>query len=363
MLDNINKQRVLVAPLDWGLGHATRCIPIIQALLIQGHEVILAADGAIATLLHTEFPSLEMLKLKGYHIKYAKTGIGLPFQLIKQLPSLLKTIQDEHGWVENQIEEKNIQLVISDNRYGLYSKKIPTVFITHQLTIKTPFPILDLLIQKIHYRFINRFKVCWVPDTKGLNNLGGELSHPKKLPAIPVKYIGLLSRCKKTIVPIQFQYCFLLSGPEPQRSILEEKILAQITQIDAPIVIIRGLPNASLNIETPANVIVYQHLSSEQLANTIAASEWVICRSGYSSLMELIALQKKKILIPTPGQTEQAYLAKKLHNQQMAYQLPQSTLALWKDLDRATKTNQQFPEMTFFNTNTLNGLLLALQTM
>ena len=86
MLDNINKQRVLVAPLDWGLGHATRCIPIIQALLIQGHEVILAADGAIATLLHTEFPSLEMLKLKGYHIKYAKTGIGLPFQLIKQLP-------------------------------------------------------------------------------------------------------------------------------------------------------------------------------------------------------------------------------------------------------------------------------------
>jgi uncharacterized protein (TIGR00661 family) len=363
LLDNINIQRVLVAPLDWGLGHATRCIPIIHALLLQKHEVILAADAAVATLLHTEFPTLEILPLKGYHIQYAKTSAGFPFQIVKQIPGILKTIQEENTWLDKIIQEKNIQLVISDNRYGLYSKKIPTVFITHQLNIITPFRFLDRIIQKVHYRFINRFTVCWVPDSEGLNNLGGVLSHPVTLPAIPVNYIGLLSRCKKTILPIQFQYCFMLSGPEPQRSILEEKIVQQISQLDSPIVIIRGLPNATNILAVPSNVTVYQHLLSEQLANTIAASEWVICRSGYTSLMELTAMQKKKILIPTPGQTEQEYLAKKLQQQNMGYQLIQSNLNLCKDLDAATKTNQQFPEIPFFNTNTLQQLLLNIQTM
>jgi UDP:flavonoid glycosyltransferase YjiC (YdhE family) len=363
LLDNINKQRVLVAPLDWGLGHATRCIPIIESLLALGHQVILAGEGAVATVLHKEFPTLEIIPLKGYRVQYAKTGAGFILQIIKQIPRILKTIQAEHAWLDNIIEEKNIDLVISDNRYGLHTKKVPSVFITHQLNIKTANAFLDQLIRKVHYKYIDRFSVCWVPDAKGDKNLGGLLSHPTGLPKIPVHYMGLLSRCKKTNTAIQFKYCFLLSGPEPQRTLLEEKILDQIVAINEPMVLVRGLPNATNYISTEANVMLYQYLNAEQLSEKIAASEWVICRSGYSSLMDLIAMHKKRILIPTPGQTEQVYLAQKLHDQQMGYQLSQSSLCLLKDLDDATKQEQQFPDIAFFTTKTLQDLLMVMQTM
>ena len=194
MFDNINIERVLVAPLDWGLGHATRCIPIIKALQELGKTVLLAGDGPAAQLLQTEFPALTLLPLRGYHISYAKTGWGLPWQMLAQAPTIFQTIKDEHAWLDAMIEEQQIDLVISDNRYGLYSKKIPCVLITHQLTIKMPFAWLERHVQKIHYSLINRFHTCWVPDSKGTLNLGGDLSHPMKMPAIPVKWIGLLSR-------------------------------------------------------------------------------------------------------------------------------------------------------------------------
>ncbi len=192
------KQRILVAPLDWGLGHATRCIPIIKELLTQNCDVWLAAENAQQHLLASEFPDLQMLELPGYRIKYAKTRQGLVWKMIKQSLKLKRAINAENKWLQQIVEKYEFDAVISDNRYGLHHTAIPCIFITHQLQIKSPAgKWTENILQKRNYHYINRFMECWVPDWPGENNLAGELSHPLIKPKVPVHYIGLLSRLVK----------------------------------------------------------------------------------------------------------------------------------------------------------------------
>ncbi|MCU0323584.1 MAG: hypothetical protein MUE72_14305 [Chitinophagaceae bacterium] len=205
MNKNFNIKTVLVAPLDWGLGHATRCIPIIKALLAKDYKVIIAADGKPKTLLQQEFPELFFVQLKGYQIEYSKNKLFLPIKILSQVPKILQAIRYEHQWLKRAILDYNIDLVISDNRFGLNHSTIPCIFITHQLTIQTPFSWLTSWVQKINYNYINRFTTCWIPDVAGKNNMAGILSHPKKLPLIPVEYIGLLSRFQQ-LANNQMQY-------------------------------------------------------------------------------------------------------------------------------------------------------------
>ena len=197
-------KKLLVAPLDWGLGHATRCVPVISDLLNNDCEVWLAGEGKQEKLLREEFPSLSFLPLKGYRIKYAKNG--LTGKILLQIPSILRSIKEENKWLKEQVNKFGFEAVVSDNRYGLYHEKIFSVFITHQLCIKSSLgKWSEKILQQWNYKFINRFHECWVPDEKGENNLAGELSHPVKMPLIPTKYIGALSRFvqKKDIDGIQ----------------------------------------------------------------------------------------------------------------------------------------------------------------
>ncbi len=360
-MDKINKQRVLIAPLDWGLGHATRCIPIIQAFQNLGYEVILAADGAVANLLSKEFKQIRIIHLSGYHIQYAKSAKGLAWKLFLQIPQILKTIREEQLWLEKIVDQENIDLVISDNRYGLYSKKVPSVFITHQLTIKTPFDFLETLIQKINYQFINRFTACWVPDEKESINIAGILSHPKKMPAIPVHYLGIVSRMQLKQSPTNlFDFCFLLSGPEPQRTLLENKIILLLPKLSGSAVIIRGLPDSEQSLAVPENTKVFNHLPNTELASLISSSKLIICRSGYTSVMELIGMQKKALLIPTPGQTEQEYLAMKLTNEGRFSMTTQEAFNLIAVEKAANNNPIRFQEFSLFTTKTLEALLQEL---
>lgn len=360
MLDNINIHRVLIAPLDWGLGHATRCIPLIRAFQFLGYEVVIAAEGAPAALLSAEFPGLTILPLKGYHIQYAKTGKGLLWRMLLQVPKILRSIREEHHWLQHTIAAHQIDLVISDNRYGLYTDLAPCIFITHQLTIKAPLAFAEAVLRKINYHYINRFTACWVPDAEGSPNLGALLSHPAVMPAIPVHWLGLLTRFVPADAPIRYQYCFLLSGPEPQRSLLEEKILADLPKVAGRVLLVRGKPSSSEKLTVPENTTVFNHLASADLQQAIAASELVICRSGYTSLMELVRMQKKAMLIPTPGQTEQEYLARELSAGKIFYSSSQADLSLLKDLEAAKKFDAIFPGIPIFETNVLEALLRAL---
>jgi len=321
--------KVLVAPLDWGLGHATRCIPIIRELIKQGCEVILAGEGKAKALLQLEFPTLPFRELPGYRIEYASSGWGLAFKIVAQIPKLLSAIKEEEEWLKKIVEEEKINAVISDNRYGLHSEKIYSIFITHQLLIKAPVKLAEDFLQDINYQYINKFDECWVPDSKEETNLAGLLSHPKELPSVPTHYVGPLSRFNPNQEAITAdEILILLSGPEPQRTLLEKQLIEELKEYLKPVVLVRGLPGENEMLEVNANVKVYSHLPAAELEEKIKSAGLVISRCGYSTVMDLATLQKRSILIPTPGQTEQEYLATHLMQKNFALCIEQKKFRL-----------------------------------
>lgn len=324
------KPRILVAPLDWGLGHATRCIPIIRELQRQDCEVLLAGEGAQAALLKNEFPSLELLPLKGYRIRYSKSGIGLFWGMINQIPQINKAIRFERQWLNDTVKEYRLDAVISDNRYGFHNKSVFSVFITHQLLIKTYCGgWTERILQRKNYKHINHFSECWIPDNENENNLAGILSHPVKKPKTPFQYIGWLSRMKKENISSEKDHLlFLLSGPEPQRTILENIIVEQIAHYPQTATIVRGLPGAASMIPSTNSLKFYNHLPVDDLGKEMERAEIIIARSGYSTIMDIVKLQKKSILIPTPGQTEQEWLAGYLSGKNIAMSCSQKEFKL-----------------------------------
>jgi uncharacterized protein (TIGR00661 family) len=343
-----HKPRILIAPLDWGLGHATRCIPIISTLIQQESTVIVAAEGQVKTLLQKEFPDIQFIELKGYRIQYSRYKFWMPVKLILQLPKILYRIYTETLWLKKAVAENRIDAVISDNRMGLFHETIPCIYITHQLTIKTGNQFTESIAQKIHYHYINKFSACWVPDAKAELNLAGALSHPVILPKVAVTYIGPLSRFEKRDLVNKYGLCIILSGPEPQRTVFEKIILEELHKIEGRICLVRGLPEET---EIPqldnSSIEIKNHLAADELNNIILQSKMIISRCGYSTVMDLVKLQKKAILVPTPGQTEQEYLSRYLHEQKLFYCLDQNSFSLSEAIKSA---------VTFeFNTSTVSA--------
>jgi uncharacterized protein (TIGR00661 family) len=337
---NINKinvqKRVLVAPLDWGLGHATRCIPIITALRAQGLEVFIGAEKAGAALLQKEFPSIKIIPLNGYNISYSETKRFFLWKMIVQFPKIIMAIKREKNWVKKIIDDYKIDIVISDNRFGLYNNNAHCIFITHQLKIKTGNSFTEKIAQKINYKYINRFNEGWIIDEEGNDNLAGDLSHPKLLPHLPLKYIGALSRFKKYVVEKKYDLLVILSGPEPQRTIFENILLEQIQVLKLDIVVVRGLPSEE-NILEVGDIKIYNHLRAASLNELILASKTIIARSGYTTVMDIAALQQKAIFVPTPGQTEQEYLAAYLSEKKYCLAETQDGFNLQAALDKLEK--------------------------
>ena len=321
------KPKILVVPLDWGLGHATRCIPIIYELINLSCEVIIASSGDQERLLQDEFPLLRFVKLEGYGIRYARTRFTTPFLIGMQIPKILRKIRNEKKWLSQFIHTEQPDAIISDNRYGLYEKKIPSIFITHQIQIKTGFgKMLDQILQKINHRYIRKFSMCWIPDNEGEFSLAGSLSNPPSIKEIQTVMLGPISRFKPCHNQTHQHILFLLSGPEPQRMILEKKLLELAKLISARIILVRGLPLETKLPDFPPNVTIFNHASTDQINQLICGAEFVISRSGYTTIMDLMILGKKSILIPTPGQAEQEWLANWLYQKKFAYSISQEKL-------------------------------------
>lgn len=339
------KTRILVAPLDWGLGHATRCIPLIRELLAREADVWLAGEGAQERLLRDEFPALPFLALPGYGIKYAATARGLAWKMIGQTARMKKAIRQENKWLKDKVRVHGFDAVISDNRFGLYHDSVPCVFITHQLQIKTGLGAwTEKILRRWNYRYINRFTRCWVPDVEAEFNVAGDLSHPGRLPVKPVEYIGLLSRFeKKAIAEKKNHLLIILSGPEPQRTLLENMIIKEIAHYNGSAVIVRGLPGDERLIPSTNMIKFYNHIPAAALNDCMQEAEYIIGRSGYSSIMDALALQKKMILVPTPGQTEQEYLATRLTQKGIALRVEQKDFSIAAALTIAGKFPYQIP--------------------
>ncbi len=302
----------LVCPLNWGLGHASRLIPIINQLLIDKQNIILCGDGNALTFLKREFPELESIRLKDLSIKFSPYQ-GL-FNLIKIVPQLFYQVFYEHTAINRIIKKHQVDIIISDNRYGLWNKKVHSIFITHQLMVKLlkPFSPFEILVHKIIIRIIQNYNECWIPDYEDKNdNLSGDLSH-KYLLNDNSKFIGPLSRFslvgeKKTINK-NYDIVAVISGPEPSRSYFEEILYNTLYNSKYETLIIQGKPNKRECVVIN-NITKVSSLDSTEIKAHLLTAKLIITRSGYSSLMDLSFINKKALLIPTPGQTEQEYLA------------------------------------------------------
>ncbi len=312
--------RILIAPLNWGLGHATRCIPLIERYINDGWEVTLASDGEARALLLAEFPLLECHELPGYGITYPKNGSAMVSSMASQIPRLTARVTQEKKWLDTFLTSNPQEMVLSDSRYGLYSPKVSTVIMCHQTKIRSP--RMGAMLNAVHARLLNRFDELWVPDDEQ-RTLSGELSTLEL--KIPIKCIGALSRFDKgKLAAVSNPVIAVVSGPEPQRTMFEKLLLPVLKDIPGAI-LVRGVMSDSSD-ELIDGVRVIGHLLREDLELLLNGAELVICRSGYSSVMDLYALEKSAILIPTPGQTEQEYLAMRLSSNEKFRTLSQNEI-------------------------------------
>lgn len=317
----MKKKRILVCPLDWGLGHATRCIPVIKEFISQGAEVIIAADKAPLELLRQEFPQLEFIVFPGVAVKYPSKG-NLALTILSFLPKFINNLFKEYKYLNRLIDERRIDLVISDNRYGLFTKKIPCIFITHQINIHAK--VVMYILKRINFWFIKEYTECWIPDNEGEANLSGNLSHGKDIPN-NCFYIGPLSRFEKhdKTGEIKYDVLALISGPEDQRTVFENLIIEKLKDTNLKTLIVRALPGIKENKQALGNIEFKNHLPAKELEQAILSSKIIMARSGYSTIMDLAKLQRPAILIPTPGQTEQEYLAAYLKEKGFFYSVSQ----------------------------------------
>lgn len=342
------KKTVLIAPLDWGLGHAARCVPIIKELQNYPVRIVIAGDGAVASLLKQEFPHLEFVPLPGYKIKYSKNKRWFLLKLLIQFPGVLFSLLREHRWLNKVKQELHLSAVISDNRFGLFNRSIVSIYITHQLSLKTGNKLSDKIATKIHSNISKNYTQRWIPDFGIKKNLAGELSRTVKLRQSDC-FLGCLSRFeKKSGSEITNDLLVILSGPEPQRTIFETLLLHQLRDFEGSVLFLRGMPgHAALPpAGYPAyNVTFKNHLPSAELNAAIEQSAMIISRSGYTSIMDLVKLGKKAILVPTPGQTEQEYLADHLLQQKMFLTIPQEKFNLTAAIEQAAGFPFNIPQM------------------
>ena len=303
------KPKIIYGVLNWGLGHATRSIPIIKLLEKEGYEPIIASDGEALRLLGDVFPHLQMEELPSYAMRYARKMPAI-LAVILQTPRMWSTTIREHKHLQKLVKKYKPAGLISDNRLGFYHSKLPGVYITHQLKVMLPF--FRTLVSSWHHRYIKRFSECWIPDHQGEQSLSGEMTRNMD-PDVPTYFIGPRSQLEGiTAQPKEELYncCVILSGPEPQRSVLEKKLYMQLSEISGSHLFVRGLKNGGSLLPSTDNMEVVDFMNGDDLARVIRNSELVISRSGYSSIMDYQYLGNSALLIPTPGQPEQEYLAR-----------------------------------------------------
>lgn len=327
-------KRVLICPLDWGLGHATRSIPVIWELQRQCAEVLIASSGPALQLLKQEFPGLTFFELPPYQPIYHDQE-SMMGRMVKQVPKFLKALRDEHLLVEKLVRENSIDIVISDNRYGCWSSKARSVFVTHQVNILLPTgagwlsPMVNFLLQ----RYILKFQEVWIPDQPGSG-----LTAPFTSRGFPnQKFVGWLSRFQsRDGVRLKYEIVAVVSGPDPQRTIFRDLLITQLKASGLKSLLVAGEPGNSYRTQE-GSLETVNHLPAAELEEAILSAGLVISRSGYSTVMDLIFLGKKAAFVPTPQQPEQIFLARHLLENGIAFSEDQHLFSLGDVLEKAKR--------------------------
>ncbi|QAA81818.1 glycosyltransferase [Aequorivita sp. H23M31] len=341
-------KKILVAPLNWGLGHATRCIPIILQLLEHDFKVLIASDGSSLRLLQMEFPNLDFLELPSYKIKYTSNGRLFKWKMISSLSRISRTMKAEEKLIAEMVSRGEIDGIISDSRLGVRNAAIPSIYITHQLNVFTG--STSHFSSYLHRQIIKKFDSCWVPDVKDMAmNYSGSLGHLIDT-NFPVRYFGIVSRLQKKNLPKTIDILVIISGPEPQRGLFETKLKEVLSESDKKIVMVQGIVEAEQIWTKHENIDVVNFMRGEELERCINESALIISRSGYTTIMDLAYLEKKVFFVPTPGQYEQEYLAKRLNDMGIAPYCKQRDFTLeklkavpvYKGLKFYTHTSEEF---------------------
>jgi uncharacterized protein (TIGR00661 family) len=330
-----SRKRILVAPLNRGLGHAARCMPIVNKLLGYGVEVFIAADGRSLDFLRREFPNLTHIRLPEYIGQYLYDDI-LPWIVLKKFPAMQKHISEEHNTLETIVKQFAIDAVISDSRLGVYSSAVPSIFIIHQLNILLPNYLhwTEEVITSVIRKRCGQFTECWIPDSEGAGSLAGRLSHPKTLPR-NAYYIGPLTRLISIDAKKEMDVLVLLSGQEPERTQFEQIVVTQLQQTKLNSIVVRGKPEHKTRIKFAENIIMINSLQTEELSKAISISHIIVSRPGYSTLMDLSCAGARAIFVPIPRQTEQEYFAEELKRKKICYSETQDEFSLQRSLEKA----------------------------
>jgi uncharacterized protein (TIGR00661 family) len=320
-------------------------VPIINKFIEKGANVIIGADKRPLAFLKNEFPDLKFIQFPGFEVRYPDKG-SMVLKMLRSLPQLLKNIRGERKFLEKIISDYKIDVVISDNRYGLHSKNATCVFITHQLNIQSPgmLKVFGFFLKQINRHFVQKYNECWVPDFNNSSSISGELTKGYEKFG-KVFFIGMLSRFNKIFVSPKDQKSLndllvILSGPEPQRTIFENIILEQLKDIKKlKVLIVRGITESNEVADITENIRMVSHLPTQQIAQAISDAGIILCRPGYSSIMDLAALGKKAIFVPTPGQTEQEYLATYYLRKNIFYTIEQKRFNLSKAIEKSSFYN------------------------
>jgi hypothetical protein len=341
-------KRILVSPLSWGLGHATRCIPVVRQILEYGGIPVLAGEGAGLRILREAFPQAE------WHDLNADAAITYPagrpgwlrfgWRLMRQSGAFKRSIAAEHSALQEIHRRAPLDAVISDNRFGMYLNGVPSIFITHQLS--PMFPGMGRWLRRRNNGYIRNFTEVWVPDDPAPMSLSGALSVSPDCP-VPEYHIGVLSRFQACAVSVDKQaLVFLISGPEPQRSQFEAaaRAFAEAPESEqfAAIVVVTGQPGEQVD-EAHGRLRVVNHLPAEALQSVLCSARLVVSRSGYSSLMDYRKLGVRALIYPTPGQTEQEYLCRLLDGKFGFTSGRRPFASLADDIGRALQASDPLP--------------------
>jgi len=331
--------KVLFAVCSWGLGHATRDLPLIRGILKAGHDLTLVGKGRSLDLLRNELKDrCHYVSIPDYSSAYSEKDFSVT-KFVGYFPIYINEIVKEHSRIKRLVREKKYERIVSDSRFGVYDKEIPSYFISHQLRFIAParVKLFEMATEGFNYSFFKEnFSMFLVPDNKE-NPLSGDLSHNLKyFKESKVKYLGIFSDLKKREVEQDIDYFISLSGPEPQRTVLEKIILKQAPLLKGKVVIALGKPEDRKE-RIFNHLHIFDYLERKRQEEIMNRAKLVITRSGYTTLMELVALEKKALLIPTPGQTEQVYLAEYHKRKKNFYSVTQDKLNLVRDVEKANE--------------------------
>jgi uncharacterized protein (TIGR00661 family) len=330
---------IIYGVCSWGLGHSTRSLPVIRKLIEEGNDLTIISNGRSLQLLKREIREAHFIDIPDYPVLVSDSAKKFMAKSVIYFPLFVKRMEYGLYQLSRMLRKKKYDLIISDARYDMYNKKIPTFFISHQMRIMNPLRIkmVEYGSELFNLFFFKRFKEVIVPDFRE-DDLSGDLSHNlKKIDEDKLHYVGILSDFKKKRKKKDIDFLISISGPEPQRSILERKLLAQAENLDGKVVMTLGKTEGYFerNIE---DLTIYSFLKKEEREDLLNRAKMVISRSGYSTIMDLGVIGTKGLLIPTPGQIEQEYLAHYHRELNTFYSVDQEKVDLRRDVKIAERS-------------------------